>query len=407
MLSSKNSTIPGVAIICNSVPPYREHVHLRIARELPQIKLYTLCTHTSADTRWAHHPPEEIGPVSFGPHRQPQDVAGLNRISFHKGQEMIDWLVAHDIKAVVCLGYNDVGLLRVIAFCRRRGIPCFIWGDSNIKLDQHGPLAGFIKRIAVSAILSMASGALACGRYGKDYFVKYGVDPERIFLFPNEPDYALIEALDPVKIEQVRVKYGLSPDRRRLVYSGRLVDVKRVDLLVDAFITLAEARTNWDLLLIGDGPLRGQLEARIPPALSSRVQWTGFLDDQEAVSALYRLSDVLVLPSDYEPWALVVNEAAAAGLAMVASDIVGAAPELIKDGQNGFTFPAGDGIALHRRLLQVTDANQIDRMKSESKTVLARWRHEADPVRGLAEALRFGGIITRSRIADTMNRSAE
>lgn len=390
-----NSSRPGVAIIANSVPPYREHVHLRIARELPQIKLYTICTHSSQDyARWAHRPDPAINPISFGPYSGKADQPGISRISIKKGGEMVRWLAANDIKAVVVLGYNDAALLRVILYCRRRGIPCYIWGDSNVRLDHPRGLTRLIKPLLVGSILSLASGALACGRYGKAYFEKYGVPPERIFLFSNEPDYDLIFSLPTSKIEEVSQRFSLDPNRRRLVYSGRLIEVKRVDLLIDAFIRIAAQRPNWDLVIIGDGALRKDLEARVPNELASRVIWTGFLDDQPAVSALYRLCDVLVLPSDYEPWALVINEAAAAGLAMVASDVVGAAPELIREGENGQTFPRGDLAALCSALLEVTDPANIDRMKQASAAVLARWRKIADPVDGLHQALRFSNVIS-------------
>ena len=111
------------------------------------------------------------------------------------------------------------------------------------------------------------------------------------------------------------------------------------------------------------------------------------------MAAFYRLSDALVLPSDYEPWALVVNEAAAAGLAIVTSDVVGAAAALVRENRNGRTFPAGNLPALVRCLEDVTSPTSIDRYKSASLEVLAEWRQAADVVRGVRQALHFGGVL--------------
>jgi glycosyltransferase involved in cell wall biosynthesis len=130
----------------------------------------------------------------------------------------------------------------------------------------------------------------------------------------------------------------------------------------------------------------------VPERLRARVVWTGFLGVQADVTAVYRLSDVLVLPSDFEPWALVVNEAVAAGLAVVASDAVGAALELVQDGVNGYLFPAGDVAVLTDRLLKVTDQANLHRMKAASPQVLADWRAKADPVNGLRAALHSAGL---------------
>jgi glycosyltransferase involved in cell wall biosynthesis len=169
--------------------------------------------------------------------------------------------------------------------------------------------------------------------------------------------------------------------------------VKRPELLIDAFRRIAPERPEWDLLMIGDGALRSQLVERLGVELAGRVTWTGFLDDQETVSALYRNCDVLALPSDYEPWALVVNEAAAAGLAIVCSEVVGAAAELVVPGRNGEKFPAGSLDGLVDALLRVTDPARIDSYRAESPIVLNEWRSVADPVDGLRRALRHIGAL--------------
>jgi glycosyltransferase involved in cell wall biosynthesis len=172
-----------------------------------------------------------------------------------------------------------------------------------------------------------------------------------------------------------------------------IVRAKRPDLVVDAFNKIADSRPQWDLLILGDGYLRKSLEERIVPALRNRVVFTGFVNDQATVSALYRASDVMVLPSDFEPWALVVNEAAAAGLAIIETDKVGAAAELVRDGVNGFIFPASDLAKLTDRLLEVTDDSRIEELKAGSAGVLNEWRRVADPVNGLRQALASCGVL--------------
>jgi glycosyltransferase involved in cell wall biosynthesis len=218
------------------------------------------------------------------------------------------------------------------------------------------------------------------------------VRPADIFYSPYEPNYSQIQGLNEDEIRAAARRFGLQAGRRRLVFSGRLTAVKRPELLLEAFRNIANQRADWDLLMIGGGPMREELEqATVAAGLASRVVWTGFLDDQQTVSALYRNCDVLALPSDYEPWALVVNEAAAAGLAIVCSDVVGAAAELVEAGMNGETFPAGSLDRLIDALLRVTDPARVDRYKAASPAVLQKWREMADPVDGLRRALRHVG----------------
>src|SRR5262249_12035230 len=155
------------------------------------------------------------------------------------------------------------------------------------------------------------------GTAGAQFFQRYGAVPERIFLRPGEPDYSLIDSITPGDARAAQERFGLSPGRRRIVYCGRLARVKRVDLLCDSFVALAAERPEWDLVIVGDGPLLESLKARIPAQLQPRVIWTGFIGDPQQIAAIYRSCDVLALPSEMEPWALVVNEAMAAGLAVV------------------------------------------------------------------------------------------
>ena len=389
---------PAIAIVSNSQTPYRLHLHRRIAAEVPQVKLWSLYTHQTSNSDWKFVAPPEIGPVQFG---AGESIAGQARLGgqlreWRRGGRIARWLAAHDVRFVVMMGYNDAGRVRLIRWCRRRGVPCFLFGDSNVHGDTANGVKRLLKRLVVGRVVRSCAGVLACGSLGRAYFRRYGASDDRIFYFPYEPDYDLIRSLPAETIAAARQRFGLTGDRRRLVYSGRLAREKRVDLLVNAFVALAADRPEWDLIVVGDGPQRSALQSSVPAALSARVVWTGFVDDQATVSAVYRSADVLVLPSDYEPWALVVNEAAAAGLAIVASAVVGAAAELVRDGVNGRTFPPGDAAALTAALLDVTDPDHVDRMKAASADVLADWRRRGDPVDGLRQAMRSVGLLSDS-----------
>lgn len=395
MANSNPEARPGLAYIAPQQTPYRLHLLLRIARELPQITLYSMFTHEFGDSQWKMESPPEINPVLFGPGEYCFDQARLRsaKNEWHRGGKMIKWMEQRRIDAVLLLGYSDAGRLRVLRWARRKKIPVYLWGDSNIRGDQISGVRKVAKTILVRRVVKQLDAIFSCGSLGKEYFLKYGAPANKIYYMPVEPDYDQIAAAPPELIEQVRQQYRLYPNRRRLVYSGRMVDLKRVDLVVDAFVAIAQQRSEWDLLMIGGGPLESDLKARVPPNLKDRVIWTGFIDGQQKISAMYRCCDALALCSDLEPWALVINEAAAAGMAIIATNVVGAAAELVRDGVNGYTVPTGDLKTLTQRVLEVTDSTNIDRMKAASLQVLADWRRDGDPVAGLKRALIDTGVI--------------
>jgi glycosyltransferase involved in cell wall biosynthesis len=382
-----------LVIVANEQTPYRIHLHRRIALELAELRLSSLFTHEPTDGPRPYRHIDEIGPVLFGRGERAshQDRLWNQWREWRKGGRIIRWLAQRQVAAVVVFGYNDFGRVRLLRWCHRRGIPAFLWGDSNILGDNNSRLVR-LKRAVLPHVLGWCSGAFCCGRLGRQYFLRYGVPPERIYQMPYEADYDAIRGVPLEKVQQVRNRYGLVSERRRLLYVGRLVPAKRVDLLIRAFAAIAAQRPNWDLVIAGDGPLRETLQALVPGPLRTRVTWTGFLPEPADVAALYAGCDVLVLPSDYEPWGVVVAEACTR-LAIVASSVVGAAAELVQDGLNGRIFPAGELPQLAGALLEVTSADRIDAMKAASPRLLESWRRTADPVAGLRRALEDVGAL--------------
>ena len=380
---------PALVIVCNSIPPYRVHLHRRVAREIPELKLWTLITHENRGDRWGYHPSDEIGPVLFGPGEETSQQGAL-RYAVHewrKGGRIIRWMEQRNIRAVVLCGYNDLARVRILLWCSRRALPSFIFGDANVLIERPWFLKKLVKHCVVRPLLRIATGVLVCGRNGQAFYQKFGVPKEKINWFPYEPNFDEIRSLDSTFIERVREEYSLQPHRRRIVFSGRLIDWKRADMVIDAFTRIASERPEWDLIIIGDGPLRENLEGRVPPHLRPRVRFTGFITQQTKISALYRMSDVLAHPANNEQWALVVQEAAAAGLALVVADTVGSAIELVRDGINGRRFRTDDLADLVHALRDVTSADRINEMKAASAQALWQWRQIYDPVNGLRLAL--------------------
>lgn len=386
---------PLLAVVANSLPPYRLHFHRRISKEIPEMRLATLLTHEVSNAPWALGDAADIGLVNFGQGEHSERQAAITRAGHEwaKGGRIIRWLEHHRPAAVLINGYNDPARLRIIRWCDHNSIPILLFGDSNVQGDRATGMKGAVKRVLLSRVLKRVDAVLPCGSLGRAYFERYGASPDDVFYSPYEPNYRQIQEMPSDKVQSAAQRFGLTPGRRRVIFSGRLVPVKRPELLIQAFGRIAKQRAEWDLVIVGDGPMRGALQAMLPAELSDRVVWTGFLDDQETVTALYRNCDVLALPSDYEPWALVVNEAAAAGLAIVCSDVVGAAAELVVGGRNGGLFTAGSLDGLVDALLRVTDPDRVDGYRAASPAVLAEWRRVADPVEGLRRALRHVGAL--------------
>lgn len=396
MPNSSQDTRPGLALIANCITPYRVNLHQLIAAGIPELRLHTLITHDDADFKWSVELPEAIHVCHFG-RRGDSPTAATFRSplwEWNKGTRLIHYLKHSNVRAVICTNYRYVSYLRAIRYCYRAGIPVFVRSDSNIECERHlSRLKRLVKPRVYAWLLRHVDGVMPMGDLGDRFFLKYGADPRRMYRVPYTPDYDAYTTVDLARLQEFRDRFGLSPQRRYFSYCGRLVAKKRVDLLIDAFARLAADRPEWDLLIVGDGTLREELRQRVPEQIRSRVVWTGFLERDDLIRS-YRAADVLVLPSDKEPWALVVQEAMAAGLAVVASDVVGAARDLITDGTSGRIFAAGNIESLQQAMTDVTAAGRLDAYKEQSKASLRAWRERTDPVAEIRRALLDAGVLT-------------
>ena len=140
---------------------------------------------------------------------------------------------------------------------------------------------------------------------------------------------------------QLRQRWGVGEHQPVALYVGRLAAEKNLTLLHESLQAMREVRPDIAQVIVGDGPARAQLEKALPDA-----HFTGFVD-QEALARHYASADLFIFPSLSETWGNVVAEAMASGLAVVAYHHAASA-ELITNGHNGITVPAGDSAAFQQ-----------------------------------------------------------
>lgn len=386
--STAKQCVNNLVVVSNGVTPYGVHFLKRVATELSDYKLKTIYSYEFSMGKWVAELPDSINAIILG---KKEEAFGKRSLiaEFYRGREIICEIKKANPSVIMILGYSPISHFMVLEWCKFVGLPCLMWGDSNIKGDNNTVLKGLLKKIFVTRAISRCAALLSCGSLGAQYFERYGAKCEQVFFVPNEPDYSLIESIKSTIIDKIANEFSLKAVRRRIIYSGRLVKVKRVDLLFDSFVAISAQRPDWDLVIAGSGPLGTELKEKIPKHLQERVVWAGFVDSSEKMAALYKCCDVLVLASDYEPWALVINEAACAGLAIISSNVVGAAAELVHDGVNGKLCEPSDKESLINAILDVTNEKKLHSYKLGSRSILNDWRLNADPVQGLYKALRY------------------
>jgi teichuronic acid biosynthesis glycosyltransferase TuaC len=177
----------------------------------------------------------------------------------------------------------------------------------------------------------------------------YDADPARIRAIPNGCDATIFH---PQSRADARTALGIDADAELMVYVGRLVPEKGLRELLDAMASLAPQRPKLQLALIGDGPMRAELDARVAADPTLRVRLPGAQGPHE-VARWMAASDLVTLPSYSEGHPNVLVEALACGRPVVATP-VGGIPEVV-DADCGLLVPARDPAALAGGLRDALD----------------------------------------------------
>lgn len=261
---------------------------------------------------------------------------------------------------VIAGGWNQPAFWSALAYARVRRRPLVAWIESTLRDERPGSAP--LER-AKRAFVRGCAAFLVPGRASAAYLSSLGVPEKRIQVAPNAIDPDIFGArVAELRRERERLRGELGRNGCVFLYVGRLDPEKGLDVLLRAF-----AEVPGELVLLGSGSEEERLRSEAPP----RVRFLGPLS-REQVLRWYAAADAFVLPSLSEPWGMVLNEAAAAGLPLVATDAAGAAHDLVEDGANGFRVPAGDERALCEALRRVAEDEGFRREAGAHSLEVAR-----------------------------------
>jgi glycosyltransferase involved in cell wall biosynthesis len=269
---------------------------------------------------------------------------------------------------VVLTGWSTFASQAAIAWCRLRRVPYVLIVESH----DHGSRTAWrkaVKGAVVPWVVRHASSLLVTGSLARASVLARGADPARVRVFANTVDVDRFERESAtVRREraEVRARLGIEPETFAVLCVARLAQEKGIDLLLRA------APEGSQVLLVGGGPERDALE-QLAGSIGVRASFVGVVPWEDIVR-YYAAADVFALLSRHEPWGVAVTEAAACGLPLVLSDAVGAAHDLLRDGENGVLVPTGDvGAPAAALRLLADDKGFREAAAARSLELVASW----------------------------------
>jgi len=255
-----------------------------------------------------------------------------------------------------------------------------------------------------SRLVSLANAGLVGGGASREYLIELGMSEDRVFV-----GYDVVDNLHFANTHQdgcESTRPLIAPKVPYFVAAARFETKKNHIRLLRAYAKYrGTAGTDaWCLVLLGDGMLRAEIEAeRDALGLGASLVLPGFAGYQD-LPHWYHHAECFIHPSTTEQWGLVVNEAMASGLPVLVSDRCGCAPDLVRNGMNGFTFDPYDVDGLAKLMERVASRDcDLAAMGKASLEIIERWSPQtfASSLEAAVQAT-LGGLQRRAGLLDRL-----
>jgi glycosyltransferase involved in cell wall biosynthesis len=314
---------------------------------------------------------------------RPLNYGFMSRLRGKSSERPFDLLWVH--------GYATVNSLHAMLAAKALDIPVMVRADMWLGDRARSGPKQFAKKIFFEVLKHLVDGTLPVGTLNAEYWLHHLGDKVPLFLMP----YAVDNAYFQQKSLEARAgradlmkELNLEAGRPVILFASKLQRRKYCVDLLDAYTNLVRENgpTQPYLVIVGDGEERTALEERARANGLDGVRFCGFRNQSE-LPRFFDLASVFVLPARHEPWGLIVNEVMNAGRAVIVSNEVGAQPDLVTDGVEGYVFPVRDVAALTAALRCVLSTPQTAaEMGQRALEKIQTWSFEED-IQALHQAI--------------------
>jgi len=321
---------------------YRAPVFQSLAQHHPQLKVYFFDESFNANRWWFH----EVGKNSFpdwqANYREgyESETLGLARLSpWRRLRKLAKVIRTEKPSHLLIYGYYLPEHWMLFALAKRYSLKIIFVGETFS--EGHSPLRRLAKKILLKAFFKGVDTFIAIGSKTSDHYQRLGIPLSKIVQAKYCVDTNLFESsvAETIPIRKaIRTSLGIGEEAFVLLYVGRLFERKRPLDLVEIHRRLL-AKHPIHTIVVGTGDLSNDLRHRAQSL--EHFHMVGFKDQAE-LKKYYYASDIIVIPSQYETWGLVINEAFSCGLPAIVTNQCGAAHDLVQHETTGMVYPVGD-----------------------------------------------------------------
>jgi glycosyltransferase involved in cell wall biosynthesis len=301
----------------------------------------------------------------------PLNYGIVSRLRGKGGEPPFDLLWVH--------GYAMVNSMVAMVAAKALGIPVLMRSDSTLRDRPRGGATLAAKKVFFAGLRQMIDGVLTAGTYNEEYWRYYTDGRVPLFHMPYAVDNDFFRQRSEeaaARRNELLAELKMERGRPVILFASKLQYRKHADHLLEAYKRLiGQSAARPYLVIVGDGEARAELEAAATGL--EGVRFCGFRNQSE-LPRFFDLASVFVLPARHEPWGLIVNEVMNAARPVIVSNDVGAHPDLITDGVEGYVYPVGDIGALTESLCRVLEPGRAECMGKKALERIERWSFEED-----------------------------
>jgi glycosyltransferase involved in cell wall biosynthesis len=313
------------------------------------------------------------------------DYSFVNNISSSPGSHhfkgidnptLIDDIQHWKADAVFIYGWAFKSHLKAMRYFNGK-IPVLFRGDSTL-LDQKVGIKKVLRKIFLRIIYSNIDVAMYVGKANESYFLAHGLKHNQLFFMPHaiENERFFCNEIITTNANKLLHNLKIPPNALVFLFAGKLEPKKQPDVLAKIFSELN--RKDVHLIIAGTGILEKKMKAEF--AKFSNIHFVGFYNQYE-MPILYASCSVFILPSKGpgETWGLAINEAMAAGKAIIVSDACGAASDLVKHFYNGFVFRSDSEQDMKSTIMFfIENKDEVEIMGEKSLQIIKNYTYEND-----------------------------
>ena len=245
-------------------------------------------------------------------------------------------LKKNNYDAILICGWNKILYLKAFFIAKKLGIKTILRVETNLN-SKISLLKKFLKFFILKYYFKFFDYFLYIGSLNIDFYIFHGVPKRKLYYAP----YFVENKFFKKSVNKKKLKKKLNLNNKKIIiFVGKLIDRKNPY----DFLKLAQKfqeNKKLHFLIIGNGKLNYYCKNFINSKKLNNITMMGFLN-QKKIRDVYSISDLLVLTSKYETWGLVINEAMASGIPVIATKESGATKDLIKNGVTGYSYNHGN-----------------------------------------------------------------